>query len=86
MVKSQHGLGTISFTGSMFIFSLLLISSMWLGPTMLNEDVIKNVINVINNVSAMLIVVLLRQMYRFQEEWIGDTGQVRKACPHVFSK
>ena len=59
MVKSQHGLGTISFTCSMFIFSLLLISSMWLGSTMLNEDVIKNVINVLNNVSAVLIVVLL---------------------------
>ena len=84
MVKSQHGLGTISFTGSMFIFNLLLLSSMWLVPTMLNEDVIKNVINVLNNVSAVLIVVLLSQMYRFQEEWIGDTGQVRQTCPHLF--
>ena len=55
MVKSQHGSGTISFTCSMFIFSLLLISSLWLGPTMLNEDVI----NVLNNVSAMLIVIFL---------------------------
>ena len=70
----------------MFIFNLLLISSMWLGPTMLNEDVIKNVINVLNNVSAVLIVVLLSQMYRFQEEWIGDTGQVRQTCPHLFSE
>jgi hypothetical protein len=57
--KSQHGMGTISFTCSMFIFGLLLISSMWLGPTMLNEDVIKNVIDVLNNVSAVLIFVLL---------------------------
>jgi hypothetical protein len=86
MVKSQHGLGTISFTGSMFIFNLLLINNMWLGPTMLNEDVTKNVINVLNNVSAVLIVVLLRKMYRFQEEWIGDTGQVRQTCPHLFSE
>jgi hypothetical protein len=53
---------------------------------MLNEDLIKNVINVLNNVSAMLIVVLLSQMYRFQEEWIGDTGQVRQTCPHLFSE
>ena len=80
MVKSQHGLGTISFTGSMFIFNLLLINSMWLVLTMLNEDVI----NVLNNVSAVLIVVLLSQMYRFQEEWIGDTGQVRQTCRHLF--
>jgi hypothetical protein len=79
MVKSHHGSGTISFTCSMFIFSLLLISCMWLGPTMLNEDVI----NVLNNVSAMLIVVLLSQMYRFQEEWIGDTEQVRQTCHHL---
>jgi hypothetical protein len=84
MVKRHHGSGTISFTCSMFIFSLLLISSTWLGPTMLNEDVIKNVINVLNNVDTMLIVVLLSQMYRFQEEWIGDTGQVRQTCPHLF--
>jgi hypothetical protein len=85
-VKSQHSSSTISFTCSMFIFSLLLISGMRLGPTMLNEDVIKNVVNVLNNVSAVLIVVLLRQMYRFQEEWIGDTGQVRQTCPHLFSE
>jgi hypothetical protein len=81
MVKSEHGSGTISFTCSMFIFS-----SLWLGPTMLNEDVIKNVINVLNNVSAALIIALLSQMYRFQEEWIGDTGQVRQTCPHLFSE
>jgi hypothetical protein len=84
MVKSQHGLGTISFIGSMFIFSLLLINSMWLVPTMLNEDVIKNVISVLNNVSAVLIVILLSQMYRFQETWIGDTRQVRQTCPQLF--
>ena len=86
MVKSQHGSGTISLTCSMFIFSLLLIRSMWLGPTMLNEDVIKNVIDVLNNVSEVLIVVLLSQMYRFQGEWIGDTKQVRQTCPHLFSE
>ena len=42
-----------------------LISSMWLVLTMLNEYVIKNVINVLNNVSAVLIFGLLRQMCRF---------------------
>jgi hypothetical protein len=51
---------------------------------MLNEDVIKNVINVLNNVSEMLIVVLLSQKYKFHEEWIGDTEQVRQTCPHLF--
>ena len=70
----------------MFIFNLLLISSMWFGPTMLNEHVIKNVINVLNNVSTVLIVVLLSQIYRFWEEWIGDIGQVRQTCPHLFSE
>ena len=46
----------------------------------------ENLIDVLNNVSAVLIVVLLSQMYRFQEEWIGDTGQVGRSCPHFMSE
>ena len=74
MVKSQHDMGTISFKCSMLVFNLLLISSIWFVSTILNEDFVEKGINVLNNVSAMLIVVMLSQMYRFHEEWTNDMG------------
>ena len=86
MVKIQHDMGTISFKCSMLIFSLLLISSIWLVPTILNEDFVEKEINVLNNVSAMLIIIMLSHMCRFQEEWTSDTRQVRQTCPHLFSE
>ena len=77
MVKHKHDVGTISSICSMLIFNLLLINNIWLVPTMLNEDFVEKRINVLKNISAMLIVIMLIQMHGFQEEWIGDTGQVR---------
>ena len=55
MVKNKHDMGTISFKCSILIFIFPLINSIWLVPTMLNDDLIENEINVLNNVSAMLI-------------------------------
>ena len=81
--SGQHDMGTISLKCSMLIFNLLLINNIWFVPTILNEYFVKKGINVLNNVSAVLIVVMLSQMYRFQEEWAGDTGQVRQTCPHL---
>ena len=65
MVKNQHDMGTISSKCSMLISSLVLINSIWFVPTILNEDFMEKGINVLNNVSALLILVMLIQMYRF---------------------
>ena len=88
MVKYKHDMGTISFICSMLIFNLLLITSIWFVPIILNEDFVEKgikVINVLNNVSAVLIVVMIIHIYRFQEEWTNDMGQVRRTCPHLNS-
>ena len=86
MKKHKHDTSTNSFTYSMLIFSLLLISSIiWLVPTILNEDFVKKGVNVLNNICAVLMIIMLSQMYRFQE-WTSDTGQVRRTCPHLFSE
>ena len=86
VVKNHHDMGTISFKCSMLIFSLLLINNIWFVPTILNEDFVGKGINVLNNVSVVLISIMLIQMYRFREEWVGDTGQVRRTCPHLNSE
>ena len=67
MVKHKHDMGIISFKCSMLIFNLLLIINILFVPTILNEDFVEKGINVLNNVSAVLIVVILSQMYMFQE-------------------
>ena len=77
MVKIQHDMGTISFKCSMLVFILLLISSIWFTPAILNEDFVEKWINVLKNINAVLIVVMMIQVYRLQEEWIGDIEQVR---------
>ena len=66
MVKHKHDMGTISFICSIVIFIFLLISSIWLVPTTLNEYLIEECIHVHNNVSAVLIVVMMSQKYRFK--------------------
>ena len=65
MVKNQDDMGTISFICSMLVFILLLINSIWFIPTMLNEDFVEKGINVLNNISAVLIFVMMIQVYRF---------------------
>ena len=85
MINPKHDTSTNSFTYSMLIFILLLISSIWLIPTILNEDFVEKGVNVLNNICAVLIIVMLSHMYRFQE-WTSDIGQVRQTCPHLFSK
>ena len=77
MVKNQHDMGTISFKCTILIFNFLLINNLWFVLTNLNENLIEKGINVLNNVNAMLIVVMLSHMYKFQEEWTSDTRQVR---------
>ena len=59
VIKIQHDMGTISFKCSMLIFSLLLINIIWFVPTILNEDFVEKGINVLNNVSALLIVFMM---------------------------
>ena len=86
MVKHKHDMGTIYFICSILIFNFLLINSVLLVLTILNVNLVENGINVLNNVSVMLIVVMLSQMHRFQEEWTSDMGQVRRTCPHLNSK
>ena len=65
MVKHKHYMGRISFIYSILILNLLLITSIWFVPTILNEDFVEKGINVLNYVSALLIVVMLIQKYRF---------------------
>ena len=77
MVKIQHDMGTISFKCSKLIFILLLINNIWFVPTILNEDLVEKWINVLNNVSVVLIVIMLNQMYKFQEGWKNDMRHVR---------
>ena len=64
MIKHKHDMGTISFICSILILRFLLINSIWLVPTILNVYLVEKGINVLNNVSAVLIVVMLSQMYR----------------------
>ena len=48
MTKHKHDTSTNSFTYSMLIFILLLISSIWLIPRILNEDFMEKGVNVLN--------------------------------------
>ena len=86
MIKQKHDMGTISFICSILIFIFLLINNVWLVSTILNVNLVENGINVLNNVNAMLIVIMISQMYRFQEEWTNDVGQVRQTCLHLNSE
>ena len=64
MVKIQHDMGTMSFKCSILVFSLLLINSIWFTPAILNEDFVEKWINVLKNINAVLIVVMMIQVYR----------------------
>ena len=85
LIKHKHDVGTISFLCSILIFSFLLINHIWLVLTILNVDLVENGSNVLKNVSVVLIIVMMSQMYMFQEEWTNDMGQVRRVCPHLNS-
>ena len=76
VIKHKFDTSTNSFTYSMFIFILLLISSIWLIPRILNEDFEEKGVNILNNLYAVLMIVMLSLMYRFQE-WTSNIGQVR---------
>ena len=86
MIKHKHDMSTIFFICSILIIRFLLINNIWLVPTILNVDLVEKIINVLNNANAVLIVIMMSQMYRFQEGWIINTGQVRQTCPHLNSK
>ena len=68
----------------MLVFILLLINSIWFIPTILNEDFVEKGVNVLINICAVLIIVMLSHMYKFQE-WTSDTGQVRRTCLHLIA-
>ena len=55
----------------------MLFNSVWLVEATMNVEMHENLINVLNDVNAVLIVVVISQMYMFQEIWTNDTGQVR---------
>ena len=54
---------TIAFIYSILILILLLINNVWLVPIILNVDSVEKGINVLKNVSAVLIVIMMSQMY-----------------------
>ena len=66
MVKHKHDVGTISFICSILIFIFLMINSLWFVLTIWNVNLVENGINVLNNVNAMLIVIMTSQIFRFQ--------------------
>ena len=66
MIKHKHDMRTISFICSILIFDFLMFNNIWLVLTILNEDLVEKWINVLNNVSAVLIVVMMSKMYMFQ--------------------
>ena len=80
MIKHKHDTSTNSFTYSMLIFSLLLINSIiWLVPTILNEDFVEKGVNVLHNICVVLIIVMLSQIYRFQE-WTSEMNMSSLDC------
>ena len=80
--KEKHDVGAFSFTSlySVLLFNFLLFIGIWLIATMVNVDVIVNGFNVLNNISAVVIILVMRQMYRFQRNLMNDTGQLRQTC------
>ena len=66
-MKDKYDVGIFSFASiySVLLFSVLLFSSVWLIATIVNVEMHENLINVLNNVCAVLIVVMMSQMYRF---------------------
>ena len=68
MIKHNHDVGTISFICSILIFRFLLFSNIWLVPTILNEDLVENGINVLNNVSTMLIFIMRVRCIGFKKD------------------
>lgn len=66
-IKGKHVDGAISFKSIylVLLLILLLFNSVWLVAKIVNEDMFENVINVLKNVSAILIIVVMSLMYRF---------------------
>ena len=85
VVKDKYDVGTFSFVSvySVLLFSFLMFNNVWLIATTVNVEMHEDLINVLNNVSAILIVIMVNQMYKFQESWTDDIGQVRRACSRL---
>ena len=79
VVKDKYDVGTFSLTSiySVLLFNVLLFNSVWLIATTVNVEMHENLINVLNNVSTILIVVMVSQMCKFLVSMIDDMGQVR---------
>ena len=67
VVKDKYDVGTFSFASvySILIFNFLLFNSVWLIATTMIMEMHENLINVLNNVSVVLILVVVSQMYKF---------------------
>ena len=67
VVKYKYDLGKFSFASiySILLFIFHMFNSVWLIATIVNVEINENLINVLNSVSAVLIVVMVSQMYRF---------------------
>ena len=67
VVKDKYDVGTFSFASvySILLFSFLMFNSVWLIATIVNVEMNENLINVLNNVSIVLILVVVSQMYKF---------------------
>jgi 1-acyl-sn-glycerol-3-phosphate acyltransferase len=66
-VKDKYDVGTFSFLSiySVLLFIFHMFSSVWLIETTVNVKMHKDLINVLNHVSAVLIVVMVSHMYKF---------------------
>ena len=67
MIKHNHDVGTISFLCSILISIFLVINNIWFALKILNLYLVENGINILKNVSAVLIVIMMSQIFMFQE-------------------
>jgi hypothetical protein len=79
--KGRYVDGSFSFTSvySVLLFSLLLISGIWLATATMNGGVceFKGMVNLVNNVVSVFIMVVMSQVLIIQAGRMNDTGQVR---------
>jgi hypothetical protein len=79
--KGRYVDGSFSFASvySVLLFSLLLISGIWLATATMNGRVceFKGMVNLVNNVVSVFIMVVMSQVLVIQAGRMDDTGQVR---------
>lgn len=76
LIKNKHDVGAF-FSNSIYLvllLSFILFNNVCLVATIVNVDVVENMNNVLNNVSAVLIIIAVSHIYGFQERRTNDTG------------